>query len=623
MSRAEIPDQRNRKTRATIPLCGNKEGKGKGNSPLTRTEVLNFVIVRSNAPHNLLLRRTAMQRMGIIVSTIHGAIKFYTPRGIGTVLSTYEQREKKLREASLKIMKGVLHCVDAKERIVVNDKYPDQMVVVRKQLPTNFKKKLQDLLRSNADIQMVEEDEYKTAFFAGKGIFYYQKMPFGLKNTGATYQRLVDKVFSDQIGRNHEAYVDDMAESIIEEIHEGSYGFNMEPRSMIFKVMKQGYYWPSMYMDAAKTIQDCTQCQAYFMMKKASNNDAITLLDESLFEAWEGYKLLIDQCPNHNMLLVTQIDTFYNGLTLRHPDTIDAAAGGTFISTTSSSSEIAALAQQMIKMRKYMLQTYRSNQQVNSVTPSCETCGGPHSYYECQAAGDYTQDVYATTRNYNSGGGARPEADYGPGAHFKSRNLAEALALMPKYANMLKDLLSNNEKLLGLKNTSLTENCLAILLKKLPEKLKDPGKFLIPYDFPELEKCMALANLGASINLIPLYVWQELILPELIPTRMTIELANRFVAYPADIADDVCIQVGKFTFPTDFVVVDYDINLCVPLILGRPFLRTARALADEYGEELQLRDDDEKLIFHADSTLKYPHKHGNEAIDMINFTNIT
>ncbi|GKA52509.1 reverse transcriptase domain-containing protein, partial [Tanacetum coccineum] len=95
------------------------------------------------------------------------------------------------------------------------------------------------------------------------------------------------------------------------------------------------------------------------------------------------------------------------------------------------------------------------------------------------------------------------------------------------------------------------------------------------------------------------------------------------VAYPASIAEDVCVQVGKFTFPADFVVVDYDVDPRVPLILGRPFLRTARALVDVYGEELILRDGDEKLIFHADSTSKHPHKHGNESINMINFIDIT
>ncbi|GKB94471.1 reverse transcriptase domain-containing protein, partial [Tanacetum coccineum] len=170
--------------------------------------------------------------------------------------------------------------------------------------------------------------------------------------------------------------------------------------------------------------------------------------------------------------------------------------------------------------------------------------------------------------------------------HFNI-SLADALALMPKYAKMLKDLLSDKEKLLGLANTCLTKNCSVILLKKLPKKLGDPGKFLIPCDFLELEKCMALANLGASIKLIPFSIWKKLMLPELIPTR-------------------------KFTFPADFIVVDYDIDPRVPLILGRPFLRTARALVDVYGEELILRDGDEKLIFHADSTSKHPNKHGND-----------
>ncbi|GJZ55620.1 reverse transcriptase domain-containing protein [Tanacetum coccineum] len=181
--------------------------------------------------------------------------------------------------------------------------------------------------------------------------------------------------------------------------------------------------------------------------------------------------------------------------------------------------------------------------------------------------------------------------------HFNI-SLAEALALMPKYAKMLKDLLYDKEKLLGLANTSLTENYSAILLKKLPEKLRDPGKFLIPCDFPEIEKCMELADLGASINLMPLSVWKKLMLPKLIPTR-------------------------KFTFPVEFVVIDYDVDPRVPLILGRPFLRTARALVDVYEKELILRDDDEKLIFHANSTSKHPHKHGNESINMIIFFDIT
>ncbi|GKD13520.1 reverse transcriptase domain-containing protein [Tanacetum coccineum] len=148
---------------------------------------------------------------------------------------------------------------------------------------------------------------------------------------------------------------------------------------------------------------------------------------------------------------------------------------------------------------------------------------------------------------------------------------------------MLKSLLSNKEKLIELANTPLNEKCSTVILKKLPEKLGDTGKFLIPCGFSEL-KYKALADLGASINLMPLSVWKELGLPELISTQMTLELANRDICTPKGIARDVFVLVGKFTFPADFVIVDYENDPRVPLILGRPFLRTARALIDVHEE---------------------------------------
>nr|GEZ33727.1 hypothetical protein [Tanacetum cinerariifolium] len=126
-----------------------------------------------------------------------------------------------------------------------------------------------------------------------------------------------------------------------------------------------------------------------------------------------------------------------------------------------------------------------------------------------------------------------------------------------KDEKMLKVLLSIKEKLLELANTPLNENCSAVILKKLPEKLGDPGKFLIPCGFSEL-KCKALADLGTSINLIPLSVWKKLGLPELISTRMTLELANRAICTPDGIERDVFVPVGKFTFPAGFVNVDYE-----------------------------------------------------------------
>ncbi|GKF45599.1 reverse transcriptase domain-containing protein, partial [Tanacetum coccineum] len=134
---------------------------------------------------------------------------------------------------------------------------------------------------------------------------------------------------------------------------------------------------------------------------------------------------------------------------------------------------------------------------------------------------------------------------------------------------------------------------------------------------------MALSNLGASINLMPLSVWKRLSLPDLSTTRMTLELATQTVAYPAGIAEDVFVQVGKFTFPADFVVVDYEVDPRVPIILGIPFLRTSHALVDVHGEKLTLRVRDEELVFNVESISKYPRKHSDESIHKIDILDIT
>nr|GEU93643.1 reverse transcriptase domain-containing protein [Tanacetum cinerariifolium] len=197
----------------------------------------------------------------------------------------------------------------------------------------------------------------------------------------------------------------------------------------------------------------------------------------------------------------------------------------------------------------------------------------------------------------------------------------DALILIPKYQKILKALLSNKEKLLELENTPLNENCSAVILKKLPKKLGDPGKFIIPCGFSEV-KCKALANLGASINLMPLFVWKKLGLPELISTRMTLELANRAICTPAGIARDVFVPVGKFTFLVDFVIIDYESDPRVPFILGRPFLRTACDLIDVHGEEMILRDGDERLTLNIrHDTSSYPNQPQKESINMINVFN--
>ncbi|GJV34921.1 reverse transcriptase domain-containing protein [Tanacetum coccineum] len=205
---------------------------------------------------------------------------------------------------------------------------------------------------------------------------------------------------------------------------------------------------------------------------------------------------------------------------------------------------------------------------------------------------------------------------------FKDLNfkisLTDDLILMPKFASTLKALIGNKEKLSEMARTPLNEHCSAVILNKLPEKLGDPGKFLIPCDFPGMDECLALADLGASINLMPLSVWKRLSLPELTPTCMTLELVDRSIAQPIGIAEDVYVKVRKFHFLADFVVVDFDADPRVPLILGRSFLKTGRALIDVYKGELTLHIGKEAVTFNLDQTSRYSSNYDDMTTNRIN-----
>nr|GEV32736.1 reverse transcriptase domain-containing protein [Tanacetum cinerariifolium] len=150
-----------------------------------------------------------------------------------------------------------------------------------------------------------------------------------------------------------------------------------------------------------------------------------------------------------------------------------------------------------------------------------------------------------------------------------------ALIIMPKFASTLKALIENKEKLSEMARTPLNEQYSAVLLKKLPEKLGDPGKFLIPCDFLGMAECLALADLGASINLMPFSVWKRLSLPDLTPTYMTLELADHSISYPVGVAEDVYVKVGSFHFLADFVVIDFDADpRCNPTPYYDPIVST-------------------------------------------------
>nr|GFC32882.1 reverse transcriptase domain-containing protein [Tanacetum cinerariifolium] len=154
-------------------------------------------------------------------------------------------------------------------------------------------------------------------------------------------------------------------------------------------------------------------------------------------------------------------------------------------------------------------------------------------------------------------------------------SFTDALILMPKFASTLKALIGNKEKLSEMARTPMNEHCSAVILNKLPKKLGDPGKFLIPCEFPRMDECLALADLGASINLMPLSVWKELSLPELTPTCMTLELADR---------------------------------------------STSRALIDVHKGELTLRIRNEAITYNLDQTSRYSANYDQMTANKIDIT---
>ncbi|GJY53175.1 reverse transcriptase domain-containing protein [Tanacetum coccineum] len=388
--------------------------------------------------------------------------------------------------------------------------------------------------------------------------------------------------------------------------------------------------------------------------------------EETFGEAWERFKEMLRACPHHRFTELTQIDTFYNGLNENDQDSLNAAAGGNHLSKTTrealniiknkeSSSKtderIDKLADQILTLVKIVSKKVVTHATVKAVEESCLTCGGAHAYYNCPNIDSNRSSVCAATASTSgtlpSNTIPKPKGDMKaittrsgvayegpsiptnpspkktlpkPNIPYPSRlndqkfrekasnqmekifdiSFADALLLKPRFALTIKNFLMNKEKLFELAKIPLNENCSAMLLKKLLEKLGDLGKFLIPCDFPGMDK--------------------KLSLPELTPTRMTLELADRSITRPKGLAEDVFVKVGKFHFPTDFVVVDFEADPWVPLIVGRPFLRTCHALIDVYEGELILRNGDERLIFHVD---KHPQKHANESIKMINFIDVS
>ncbi|GJU86400.1 DNA-directed DNA polymerase [Tanacetum coccineum] len=184
----------------------------------------------------------------------------------------------------------------------------------------------------------------------------------------------------------------------------------------------------------------------------------------------------------------------------------------------------------------------------------------------------------------------------------------EAMIHMPKGAKVLKVLLSHKEKLeKAASSVKLSEECSAIIQRSLPQKEGDPGSFTLPCLIGPLAVKNALADLRASINLMPDSLFRRLGISKLKPTKMSIQLADRSIKYPIGVCENLLVKVSKFIFPVDFVVLEMDEDELVLIILRRPFLITARAVIDVHEGKLSLRVESETITFNIRKSMKSKH----------------
>nr|GEY74937.1 DNA-directed DNA polymerase [Tanacetum cinerariifolium] len=273
---------------------------------------------------------------------------------------------------------------------------------------------------------------------------------------------------------------------------------------------------------------------------------------ESFNEAWDRFNDLLRACPHHGFSELHQLDTFYNALNVNDQDSLNSAA----------------VVKQGTEVTKDQVQT-PSSQSTTPVQP-------PVAQSKTQTPGSepVVAPVSAPILNL------KPSIPYPSRRDNKRRrdqaneqikklykifkdmsfeiSFTDALILMPKFTSTLKALIRNKEKLSEMARTLMNEHCSAVILNKLPRKLRDPDKFLIPCEFPGMDECLALTDLGASINLMPLSMWEGLSLPELTPTCMTLELADRSVSKPIGIAKDVSVKVEDDLNSPEFNPFYYD-----------------------------------------------------------------
>ncbi|GKC30586.1 reverse transcriptase domain-containing protein [Tanacetum coccineum] len=315
--------------------------------------------------------------------------------------------------------------------------------------------------------------------------------------------------------------------------------------------------------------------------------------DESFYEAWDRFKDLLRSCPHRGFTELHQLDTFYNGLNPSDQDSLNSAAGGNLLERSAQdvlkiienkskvrnsrnkpivsqvkasnvdSSEIASVVTSAMTAMFKQHQVTPTPASVKAVEESCVTCGGAHSYRQCPATDGNTfsgyQDniqgyVSAAAVNYNQGNtGYRPQnvANQIRPPGFAQPNVQNNQTRYNQGYNQNRGINQGNPNYQAPAYQAPIHQPQVVTTSDFSNYIKANDA---------LVECLALADLGASINLMPLSIWKKLSLPELTPTQMILKLADRSTTSPSGIAEDVFVKVGKFHFLADFVVVDYAVD---------------------------------------------------------------
>ncbi|KAI3773452.1 hypothetical protein L1987_47981 [Smallanthus sonchifolius] len=377
--------------------------------------------------------------------------------------------------------------------------------------------------------------------------------------------------------------------------------------------------------------------------------------DEPYRMAWERFNMLLSRCPQHGLSDWTLVEKFYNGLTFEKQQMFNTAVGG-HIMERLEPNECQEMFESFAQAEQQHPHSVRNSipiaraptsspRGVHQVTPKTSVAAAlalmANEIKELKLSAQRCQEVKkvdwralffeidarileeseskaVSTRSHRVEEKETPPVveeeepvdeeiemekpaeravEKKKGVEMKSPGVD--LSRIPYPARVLPYKNTREYEARGISEVSLTEQCSAMVQNKLPEKMADSGRFTIPCLFGGLHLNHALDDLGASINLMPYSVYKQLDLGELQPTHMSISLADRSVKYPREIAENLLVKVGKFVFPVDFVILDMEVDEKFPLILGRPFLWTAKAMIDVFGGKLTLRVGDESITFDA------------------------